>query len=108
MLKKHLGDRAFWKTALTLGLPIALQNLLTSSFILVDTLMVGQLGDVPLSAVGMAGQFGWFLNMIVFGISSGAAVFIAQYWGAEDIKGIRRTYGIALIFVISIGSKSVP
>lgn len=102
MLKKHLGDRAFWKTALTLGLPIALQNLLTSSFILVDTLMVGQLGDVPLSAVGMAGQFGWFLNMIVFGISSGAAVFIAQYWGAEDTKGIRRTYGIALIFVISI------
>lgn len=102
MLKGYLGDRTFWRTALTLGLPIALQNLLTSSFILVDTLMVGQLGDVSLSAVGMAGQFGWFMNMIVFGISSGAAVFIAQYWGAGDIKGIRRSYGIALISVIAV------
>lgn len=104
MLKKYLGDRTFWRTALALGLPIALQNLLTSSFILVDTLMVGQLGDIPLSAVGMAGQFGWFLNMIVFGISSGAAVFIAQYWGAGDTKGIRRSYGIALLSVIAVCS----
>lgn len=104
MLKRYLGDRTFWRTALTLGLPIALQNLLTSSFILVDTLMVGQLGDIPLSAVGMAGQFGWFMNMIVFGVSSGAAVFIAQYWGAGDIKGIRRSYGLALLSVIAICS----
>ncbi len=104
MLKRYLGDKAFWRTALTLGLPIALQNLLTSSFILVDTLMVGQLGDISLSAVGMAGQFGWFMNMIVFGISSGAAVFIAQYWGAGDIKGIRRSYGISLISVIAVCS----
>lgn len=104
MLKKYLGDMNFWRTALTLGIPIALQNLLTSSFILVDTLMVGQLGDIPLSAVGMAGQFGWFLNMIVFGISSGAAVFIAQYWGADDARGIRRSYGMALVSVVAVCS----
>jgi len=104
MLSKYLGNRAFWRTALSLCLPVALQNLLTSSFILVDTLMVGQLGDIPLSAVGMAGQFGWFMNMIVFGVSSGAAVFIAQYWGAGDIRGIRRSYGIAIVSVMAITS----
>jgi len=70
----------------------------------VDTLMVGQLGDLALSAVGMAGQFGWFLNMVLFGICSGAAVFIAQYWGAEDMPGIRRTYGIALLFALGVSA----
>lgn len=104
MLSTHLGDAAFWRAAMRLALPIALQNLLTSSFILVDTLMVGQLGDLALSAVGMAGQFGWFLNMVLFGICSGAAVFIAQYWGAEDMPGIRRTYGIALLFALGVSA----
>lgn len=104
MLSRYLGDKHFWKTAAKLGLPIALQNLLTSSFVLVDTLMVGQLGDMPLSAVGMAGQFSWFMNMILFGICSGASVFISQYWGAKDIKGIRRTYGIALISALLVSA----
>jgi len=90
MFKKYFGDMGFWRIALKLAFPVAMQNLLTSSFILVDTIMVGQLGDLSLSAVGMAGQFGWFLNMITFGMCSGAAVFISQYWGAKDTAGIRR------------------
>ena len=55
-LKAFLFDRALYKGVLTLGLPIAAQNLLSSSAGLIDTIMVGQLGEVPLSAVGMAGQ----------------------------------------------------
>ena len=70
--------------------------MLTASFGLVDTLMVGQLGDISLSATGMAGQWSWLLNMVLFGISSGAAVFISQYWGTQNLKGIRRVTGIAL------------
>ena len=102
MFKKYFGDMGFWRIALKLAFPVAMQNLLTSSFILVDTIMVGQLGDLSLSAVGMAGQFGWFLNMITFGMCSGAAVFISQYWGAKDTAGIRRTYGIAVVSVCLI------
>lgn len=104
MFKKHFGDMGFWRVALKLAFPVAMQNLLTSSFILVDTIMVGQLGDLSLSAVGMAGQFGWFLNMITFGMCSGAAVFISQYWGAKDTAGIRRTYGIAVVSVCLISA----
>lgn len=104
MFKKHFGDMGFWRIALKLAFPVAMQNLLTSSFILVDTIMVGQLGDLSLSAVGMAGQFGWFLNMITFGMCSGAAVFISQYWGAKDTAGIRRTYGIAVVSVCLISA----
>ena len=104
MFKKYFGDMGFWRIALKLAFPVAMQNLLTSSFILVDTIMVGQLGDLSLSAVGMAGQFGWFLNMITFGMCSGAAVFISQYWGAKGTAGIRRTYGIAVVSVCLISA----
>lgn len=95
MLQNLLGGKRFWGSVLSLGIPIAVQNLLTSSFTLVDTLMVGQLGDISLAAVGMAGQWSWFLNMVLFGICSGASVFFAQFFGDGNQDGIVKTYGIA-------------
>lgn len=92
-----LGDKRFWRVALALAIPIALQNMLTASFSLIDTLMVGQLGDIALSSTGMAGQWSWLLNMVIFGISSGASVFISQYWGNKDLDGIHRSLGIATV-----------
>ena len=79
---------------LRLALPIAFQNLLTTSLSLVDTLMIGQLGDVSIAAVGIASQVAFFVNIAMFGIASGGAVFIAQYWGRGDRDGISRAYGI--------------
>ena len=96
-LTNYLGDKPFWKVTLGLALPIALQNVLTSSFQLVDTMMVSQLGDVTLSAVGMAGQWSWLVNLLGFGLCSGMSVFVSQYWGVRDLKGIRRVLGMALI-----------
>lgn len=102
MIKKYFGDKAFFKSMFTLAIPIALQNLLAASYTLVDTLMVGNLGDVTLSAVGMAAQCGLVMNMMFFGICSGASVFFAQYYGAKDKKGISRTYGISLILILAV------
>lgn len=101
-IKSRFGDAAFWKPAIRLGFPVALQNLLVSSFALVDTLMLGQLGDAAVASVGMAGQWSWLLNIFFYGFSSGAAVFLSQYWGAKDFKGIRRTYGILLLLVMGM------
>ncbi len=99
---KLLNDKGFWKTTLRLATPIVLQNILISSFTLADTLFVSQLGDVSLSAVGMIGQWGWLLNMVLIGISSGTSVFIAQYWGIKEIKKINMTCGIAMVSAIVI------
>lgn len=96
-LSHYLGDKPFWQVTARLALPIALQNVLTSSFTLVDTMMVSRLGDVTLSAVGMAGQWGWLVALLGFGLCSGMSVFVAQYWGIRDTKGIRRVLGIALM-----------
>lgn len=97
MLSNYLGDKPFWRTALRLALPIAIQNMLTGSFALIDTMMVSRLGGVSLSAVGMAGQWSWFMTIITFGVCSGMSVFAAQYWGIKDLKSMRRVLGLALV-----------
>ncbi len=100
-LKKFFGDGAFWKGALRLALPISLQNILISSFALVDTIMVGALGSTALAAVGMAGQWSWLLNLVLFGFNSGASVFIAQFWGVKDEDSIRKSFGLAVVSAMS-------
>ncbi|MEN6636638.1 MAG: MATE family efflux transporter [Clostridiaceae bacterium] len=99
----ELFDRSFWSAALPLIIPIALQNLLMTSFRLVDTLMVGRLGDVSIAAVGLAGWASFFVELLAFGMSSGAAVFVAQYHGANNKEGILRTYGMMLLFMVPLG-----
>ena len=96
--------KEFWKLLFSLALPIAFQHLLVNSLTFIDTLFMSQLGDVALSASGMATQWNWLLSMISFGICSGAAIFIAQYWGSSQHEGIRKTYSVAFVsaFVISI------
>ena len=101
MLKKFFQDRVFWKHALTLALPISLQNILVSSFALVDSFMVGSLGGDALAAVGMAGKLSWLLNLVLFGFNSGAAVFIAQFWGVKDEDSIRKSFGLATLSALS-------
>lgn len=92
----------FTKTMLSLAIPVTLQNLLFSSFTLIDTVMVGSLGDLPLAAVGMAGKWSWFLGVVLFGFTSGASVFIAQYFGAGDRRGINRTYGLMSVLSMAV------
>ncbi len=87
---------------LAIAIPVTLQNLLFSSLTFIDTLMIGSLGDLPLAAVGMAGKWAWFLGIVLYGCTSGAAVFIAQYFGAGDDRGIHRTYG--LMSILSLGT----
>lgn len=105
MLKRMKGffDRSFWTALMPLAIPIALQNLLMTSFRLVDTLMVGRLGDVSIAAVGLAGWASFLVELIAFGMSSGAAVFIAQYHGAGNREGIQKTYGMMLLFMAPMG-----
>ncbi len=104
MKQRFLNDKQFWKNALKLAFPVAVQNMLFSSFTLVDTLLVSMLGDVTLAAVGMAGQWSWLMNMIFFGTCSATGVFAAQYWGVKDKAKIHKTLGIALSITLSVAA----
>ena len=76
------------RTMLSIAIPVTLQNLLFSSFTLVDTLMIGQLGDTPLAAVGMAGKWSWFLSVVF----SAAPAAQACSWRSISARGISRAY----------------
>lgn len=95
-------DKGFWKTAVRLSVPVALQNLLTSSFTLADTLLVSNLGSVALSSVGMIGQWAWLMNMVLVGFCSATTVFVSQYWGIKNTEKIRRISGISIIFALIV------
>lgn len=101
-MTKLFNDKRFWKTALTLAIPVALQNMLTSSFTLADTLLVSRLGDVALSSVGMVGQWGWLMTMVLVGFCSGTTVFVSQFWGIKDKRRIHSTCGIALVSALAV------
>lgn len=89
MTKQHLLPPHFFRILLTIALPIILQNLMQSLVNMLDTVMVGRLDSVAIAAVGLGNQIFFLLNMVLFGISSGAAIFVAQHWGKKDIPGIR-------------------
>jgi putative MATE family efflux protein len=93
---KFWKDKAFLKSMMAIAVPIALQNLVSSSLNMVDTLMISSLGKASISAVGLANQVFFFYILISFGINSGSSIFISQYWGREDVKSIRKVLGLAL------------
>jgi putative MATE family efflux protein len=94
------GDAAYFQQLLFLAAPIALQNLLANSLYMVGNVMVGQLGDASMAAVGLAGQVFFLLNLVLFGIGSGSAMFTAQLWGNKDIVNLRKVVGLCLILGI--------
>lgn len=91
-----------FKTLFVIALPIILQNLMQSTVNMLDTLMVGQLGSVEIAAVGLGNQIYVLLNMVLFGVSSGGAIFVAQFWGKKDKLGIWKTEGVMFTFSLII------
>ncbi len=102
MIKLLTGDRQFYKTLVRLALPIALQSLIMTSLNLVDTIMVGQLGEVNIAAVALGNQIFFLISLFLFGVSSGSSVFIAQFWGKKDVLSIRKVLGLSLLSSVTV------
>jgi len=89
-------DKAFMKGMLAIAVPVAIQNLISSSVNMIDTLMISSLGQASIAAVGLANQVFFLYILITFGINSGSSIFIAQFWGKEDIPSIKKVMGLAI------------
>lgn len=87
--------KSFYKNLITLCIPMILQNLVTTSLAMVDTFMVGMLGETPLAAVTLANLPIFVIQFVVFGLQAGSSVLISQYWGKGDMKAITRVMGVA-------------
>ena len=104
----------FYKKLTTLAVPIVLQSLIASSLNLIDNLMIGQLGEVSIAAVGLANQVYFLSALFIIGICGGASIFFSQYWGKKNLEDIHKTLGVALMLavltsaVFTIGASIFP
>ncbi|MDR0732110.1 MAG: MATE family efflux transporter [Treponema sp.] len=103
MDKSFFGNRRFYEEILIIGFPVALQNLLITSASMVDTIMIGTLGETAVAGVGICALFSMLLFGAYFGFCNGGIIFFAQYWGAKDERGICRAYGLTLVTMMMIG-----
>ncbi len=97
-------DSDFYKKVFAIALPIALQNIVTSVLNLIDTFMISALSTEAIAGVSLANKVFFLLWLSLFGISSGSAILTAQYWGAGDVKSIRKVLGVCLTLSVSAAS----
>ena len=98
------SQKKFIGLMLTLALPISLQNLLTCSMTAIDILMIGQLNETAIAAVGIANQFVFMFIVIQYGIHSGISIFTAQYWGKKELGRIRHLSGMGILMGLCVAA----
>lgn len=98
-----IEDKVFLRKTIAIAIPVTIQALLNTTLNLIDTMMIGQLGETTIAAVGLANKVFFVFTLLLFGIVSGSSILTAQYWGKRDIFNIRKVLGISLIMGI-IGS----
>ena len=97
-----LKDRRYWNLMISIGLPIALQNLIFNGLNMVDNILIGGLGEANIAAVGIANKLSFLFNLFLFGANSGANIFSAQFWGKKDLAGVRRVLGLSLLIGMTV------
>lgn len=100
-LKNFFLDPGYFSEMQKLALPIMAGQFMYSVMNMAGVVFVGQKGETAVAAVGLAGQAAFLLNLVHFGVVSGAAMFTAQFWGRKDIKNLRRVLGMSMGLAIS-------
>ena len=96
-------NKKFYKTLVMLCIPIIIQNLISSLINMIDTVMVGGLGEISVASIGIANQYFFLYNMALSGIIGGSGIFIAQFYGKDDKANIRKITGLSTIFAVALG-----
>jgi len=89
-------ERSFAREVLNVALPIVVQSMFMALLHIIDNIMIGQLGEIELAAVTQANRITFLFQLVLFGLSSGTATYVAQFWGKRDMQGIRSVMGLAL------------
>ena len=95
----------FYRNVIALVIPMALQNLINVGVSAADVIMLGGVGETALSGASLAGQVQYIMTLFLFGLTSGATVLTAQYWGKGDRDSIEKILGMAVkaaVFVTAL------
>lgn len=102
-MKIPFFKKEFFATLFMVAAPITVQNFINSAVNMADAVMIGRLGEASITAVGLGNQIFFLLNLLLFGLVSGSAVFSSQFWGRKDVLGIQKTIGLCFIIATIIG-----
>ena len=95
---------ALRRQLIKIAVPIAIQGVVSTTLGLVDDLMVGFLGEVELAAVGVGNQIFLIHYMLIYGMTSGTSTFVAQFYGANDKKNMRRCIGFSVTAMLAVST----
>ena len=101
-LRRTFDWGIFLRNVALIAIPVALQNLLTSTGTMVDTMMIARLGETAVGAVGLCAQYATLLIAGYWGFVGAGVLFISQYWGAQDEEGVCRSYGLMLSCIMTV------
>ena len=101
-MTKRFQWKPFLKSVCAIAIPVALQNLLTNTGSIVDTMMIASLGEQSVAAVGLCEQFSILVFSCYWGFVSGGLMFISQYFGADDEAGMERAYGLMVTLCMAV------
>ena len=93
---KTINWKQFYRNVFALVIPIAIQNLINVGVTATDVIMLGKVGEKVLSGASLAGQIQYIMTLIFYGVTSGATVLTAQYWGKKDTRTIEKVLGMGL------------
>lgn len=104
LIKDYKSNKKFYKNLFIITLPIVLQNLIASSLNMLDTMMIGKVGEFELASVGIANQYFFLFTLFILGVSGGSGVVIAQLWGKKDKVNIKKVLSksLALSLLVSL------
>lgn len=101
---RSIEDKRFYRDVFRLVIPMAVQNLINVGVTSTDVIMLGRVGETALSGVSLANQIYFILSLLYFGLTSGACVLTAQYWGKKDTRTIEKIMGMSLRISILSGA----
>ena len=99
---RNFDWRDFVAKIAVIAVPVALQNLLTTTGSMVDTMMIASLGKTEVGAVGLCAQFSSLMFSCYWGFVGGGMMFFSQYWGARDDDGVTSSYGVTLTCMMTV------
>lgn len=103
-LKRYIGDRNFYKIVFAVAIPIIIQNAVTSFVSLLDNIMVGQVGVLPMSGVSVTNNLLNVCNLTIFCVVASVSLFGTQYAGRKDNDGIRNCLCLKLIIAAAVAT----
>ena len=105
--RKYIGTPEFYGMVLAIVVPIMIQNAITNFVNLLDNVMVGQVGTEAMSGVAVTNQLMFVFNLCIFGGISGAGIFSAQFYGADNQEGVRHCFRYKLYLGLGLSAAAV-